>query len=307
MNEKLKERIVNSIKKVIYDPAHAIESDSSKNTMYNDKKCEELANKVLNIIKNYHLDKNIPEDVKIMIINDYIKNNVKIRKTYFDAFEERIPEIPKDELVYRTAYGALIKGEAMCAGYTESCRILCESVGIKTNTLLSKLPGKNKHLLHYVTLATPSNGKCVILDPEREASCEKKGYDFHKYQESMDFLTPTNSFFDDKVGKNGVGKDVYDFINDSIKRKEGSSLFLINKDNKVYLKTSNPEDESSTKDSLCNPLDKLVKDPKFIDFITKHRAVFMVQGLDNIKALSNIMNIAEKQYNNQKDTTQCGE
>lgn len=307
MNKNLQKRITASINRVISDPSHAIISDNSNNLLYNEKMYTELANTVSNIINAYHLDNaNIPEEIKILIINDYIKNNVKIRRSYFDAFEERIPEIPNGELIYRTAYGALIKGEAMCAGYTESIRILCEAVGIKTHTLLSKLPGKNKHLLHYVAIAT-TNDKSFILDPERETSCEKKGYDFHQYQMSMDYLTPTGAFFDNKIGKNGVGIDVFDYIQNSIYKNNKSSLFFIDDSNNVFVKTVNDEDPPQIKNASCKTLEKLLNNPKFSDFILEHKAVFMIHGTDNAKALSSIMDIAEKQYKNKINNPQLGE
>lgn len=300
-------RITASINRVISDPSHAVISDNSNNLLYNEEMYTELANTVSNIINAYHLDNvNIPEEIKILIINDYIKNNVKIRRSYFDAFEERIPEIPNEELIYRTAYGALIKGEAMCAGYTEAIRILCETVGIKTHTLLSKLPGNNKHLLHYVAIATIDD-KSFILDPEREASCEKKGYNFHQYQMSMDYLTPTGAFFDNKIGKNGVGIDVFDYIQNSIYKNNKSSLFFIDNNNNVSIKTCNSEDSTQIKNTSCKTLDELLNNPKFTEYILKHKAVFMIHGTDNAKALSSIMNVAEKQYKNIINNSQLGE
>lgn len=310
MENNISKNIINIIDKVIYDPAHAIttnESDS-KNLLYNEETYKKLAIKVSEIVSNYQLDnKIIPEEIRIFIINSYIKNNVSIRRSYFDAFEGRLPEIAKDELIYRTAYGALVKGEAMCAGYTEACRILCEASGIKTNTLLSKLPGNNKHLLHYVTVATTSDGKSIILDPEREVSCEKKGYNFKQYQNAMEYLTPTGLFFENKVGKNGVGPDVFDYIQDSIEHNNDSSLFFIDNDNNVYLRTFNMSKPNELKNTPCRELNNLISSDRFGKYIRDHKAVFAVHGTENIAVLSKIMDIAEKVYNNKNNESALGE
>lgn len=36
---------------------------------------------------------------KITKVNEFLKKNVSVRKSYFDAFREEIPEIPQDELL----------------------------------------------------------------------------------------------------------------------------------------------------------------------------------------------------------------
>lgn len=311
------QKTIEAINNVIYDPAHAIpdEGAGTKNKLYTEETYWALVNKVSVMARKYHLGlEDIPDNIKLIIINDIVKTNVKVRHSYFDAFEERIPVISEDELPYRTAYGALVKGEAMCAGYAEACRIFCELSGIKSHTILSKLPGKNKHLLHYVTLATTADGESFILDPEREASCDKKGYDFDEYQKSMDFLTPTNLFFEQKVGDNGVGPDVAIYMQDSIKQENGSALFLIDNNNVAHLQTASavendeqnnpnePSEQIKIHSTAGKPIDKLMENPKFRDYLRNHRAVFMVHGVENVGALSKIMDIAKS-----KNTTKQSE
>lgn len=305
------QKTIEAINNVIYDPAHAMpdEGAGTKNKLYTEETYWALVNKVSVMARKYHLGlEDIPDNIKLIIINDIVKTNVKVRHSYFDAFEERIPVISEDELPYRTAYGALVKGEAMCAGYAEACRIFCELSGIKSHTILSKLPGKNKHLLHYVTLATTADGESFILDPEREASCDKKGYDFDEYQKSMDFLTPTNLFFEQKVGDNGVGPDVAVYMQDSIKQENGSALFLIDNNNVAHLQTTDKEnaDDLDTTTSVhstkCKPIDELMKSPKFNEYLRNHKAVFMVHGVENVGALSKIMDMAKS-----KNTTKQSE
>lgn len=185
---------------IISSKEHGIE-------FYNKKMFIYLMDKVESIIQSLNLN-NKTDYEKINKINEYLKHHVKVRKTYFDAFREEIPEIPKSELIYRTAFGALVLGEAMCAGFTEAARILLEISGLQTKTLLSKLPGKNKYLLHYVTAIKYDRGSgrdYYIMDPEREYSCEQKGYDFRRYLMEMTYILPEEYFYEHKVGKNGVG------------------------------------------------------------------------------------------------------
>ena len=193
---------------IISDPCHGME-------FYTDEMIKELLEKVDEILSGFKVDEHTTDQEKIDFVNDYIKKNVKIRREYFDAFVERIPEIPKSELIYRTAYSALCKGETMCAGYAEASRMLLECLGLKTKTLLSKLPGKDKQLLHYVVAIEYDKGSGrnhYVLDPERETSCEAKGYDFRRYLMGMTYILPDKYFYEQKVGKSGVGLKANDYL-----------------------------------------------------------------------------------------------
>jgi len=181
---------------------------------YNQEYFKELCYKVEKLVKELDLS-NGDDASKITRVNQYLIKNVKVRKEYFEAFLENIPEIPQDELIYRTAYAALIRKEAMCAGFTEAARILLEIAGLKTKTLLSKLPGKNKHLLHYVTAIKYDRGSgrdYYIMDPERERSCTEKGFDFRRYLMEMTYIKPDENFYANKIGKNGVGIRAGDYL-----------------------------------------------------------------------------------------------
>ena len=193
---------------VIKDEVHGTE-------FYNKEMFQELADKVGSIVEELGLLTDIDDATKIDRVNKYLMNNVSIRNEYFEAFREVITSIPDSELVYRTGYAALLKGEAMCAGYTEASRILLEIGGLKTQTLLSKLPGNNKFLLHYVTAIKYDRGSgrdYYIMDPERQHSCEKKGYDFREYLMNMTYIKPNKYFYENKVGAKGVGPRADDFL-----------------------------------------------------------------------------------------------
>ena len=100
----------------------------------------------------------------------------------------------------------------MCAGFAESTRLLLALFNIESYTLLAKLPGANKQLLHYLVIAVDDNNEFRILDPERQANCERKGYDFQKYLDQMTFILPDEHFAQNKVGKTGVGEKAMDFL-----------------------------------------------------------------------------------------------
>lgn len=202
-----KQKIADISSKIIEEKVHGIE-------FYDENMFRNLIDRVSTIMDGLDL-LNGNDTEKIFKVNEFLKNNVKVRKSYFDAFREEIPEIPESELIYRTAYGALVLGEAMCAGYTEAARILLETSGLETQTLLSKLPGKNKFLLHYVTAIKYDRGSgrdYYIMDPEREKSCEEKGFNFRRYLMEMTYIKPEEYFFEHKVGKNGVGPSAEEYL-----------------------------------------------------------------------------------------------
>ena len=151
----------------------------------------------------------------IKLVNDYIKSTVNIRHSYFEKFMGEIDFFPKYEGIYRTGYAALALKEAMCAGYAELTRILLAMYDINSYTLLAKLPGKNKKLMHYVVLAEISKNNILsytILDPEREGNCERKGMDFKRYISNMIFAIPNDLWYKNKISDTGVGIDAEHFL-----------------------------------------------------------------------------------------------
>ena len=204
MTNEILKRYIN----IIGDPAHHI-------GFYNNNNFKELILEIEKISGGFEIEDNTPNDRIIEILNNYIKTNIVIRRKYFDAFSEIIEKFDINELVYRTAYGALLKKQAMCAGHTELLRLLLARYNIESKTIISKLPGENKKLLHYVTIAyfKDNNEKIVkVLDPERESNCEKKGKDFEKYQKSMIYLPIKKPFINDIVGELGVGIPADEYI-----------------------------------------------------------------------------------------------
>ncbi|HAN09627.1 MAG TPA: hypothetical protein DCP90_03325 [Clostridiales bacterium] len=147
---------------------------------------------------------------KISKVSEYIKGNVSMRKNYFKSYNH-------GENVYRTAYGALMLGEAMCAGYSEAARILLELNGIKTKTLIAKLPEKHKKIMHYVCVAIENESEIIIVDPEREKKCEDKGIDFTSYEDAMIYFEPDTLFVRTKLDNGGTGMVVDEYLEKNIR------------------------------------------------------------------------------------------
>jgi len=202
---------IQSIIDIIQEPAHG-EKFYTRETM------QAVVKKVEEICRRLEISENTSQKNIVTIVNNYIKYNVQLRNPYFDTFCERTENFDQTEEVYRTAYGALIKGEAMCAGFTEALRIILAQYGIKTYTALAKLPGSNKRLIHYVAIAEHQNDgrtKYMVLDPERQANCEKRGMDFERYKANMIYMAPNFIFTSDVIGKNGLGISAEEYLNHS--------------------------------------------------------------------------------------------
>lgn len=197
-----------AILSIISEPVHGSQ-------FYNRTTLRALLDRVQEICEGLEIDENSDPEKIISIVNNYVKYNVSLKDSYFDAFCERSPKFDRDELPYRTAYGALVKKEAMCAGYTEAVRVLLSQYGIQSQTVLTKLPGKNKRLLHYVAIAEyekDGETKYAVLDPERQANCEKKGMDYERYQANMIYAIPSPIFTDDVVGETGLGMQAEEYL-----------------------------------------------------------------------------------------------
>lgn len=211
---------IDAIADIIKEPVHGSQ-------FYSKATFADLVSKVQHICGNLEITEQSKPESIISIVNNYIKYNVSLRNQYFDTFCERTETFDTNELVYRTAYAALEKGEAMCAGFTEAVRVLLSQYGIKTHTLLTKLPGKNKRLLHYVAVAEyekDGEKKYIVLDPERQANCERKGMDFEKYQSNMLYALPHPIFTNDVVGETGLGMQAEEyFSHPEIIRTTGTS------------------------------------------------------------------------------------
>lgn len=201
----LSERQKAEILEVIAEPVHAC-------GVYEDYMIPALWKEIEKVMKKFGKDASEFQSTDIIRkINNYIKSNVSIRSQYF-SFMNGLEEFDTDELFFRTALAALQKHEAMCAGYTEATRCLLAVYGYKSYTLISKLPGANKQLLHYVCVVQNDDGKYVVLDPEREGACERKGYDFQKYLNGMTYIVPGNDFCNEKIGSTGVGIRASDYL-----------------------------------------------------------------------------------------------
>ncbi len=171
-----------------------------------------LSFKLNKIISSFNFDDTIDDIKKIIIINDYMKNNIVFDKKYsahLDPKKQII--ITKKLLKRRTAYNAFIYGKAACSGFAEGLRILLTYYNIKSETLLVAIPLKNinkekydilnksyyydfnsklyypksiynniiidnlkyKGFAHFSTIVY-LNDKKIILDPDRQGDRERK-------------------------------------------------------------------------------------------------------------------------------------
>ncbi len=190
--------ITENIENIIEEPIHG-------RKFYTDDNIITLKRKLIEIYERINLEKLEEKDI-IKYIGDFVKNNVKYKKSYFDSFTGKVEKFDYSDVKYRTAYGALVEGEAMCAGYAEAIRILLSLYNIKSFTILSKLPLERKKLLHYVVaIKCNCDGEYIILDPESEQYCEKNKIDYEEYKEKCIYMLSDKIFTNNVLGKDGAG------------------------------------------------------------------------------------------------------
>jgi hypothetical protein len=98
--------------------------ENGYNLKINNSKVQEVYDKANEIIKNI-ITENMTELEKELVIHNYI-----IKNTRYDDENYEMDSIPDDSY---TPYGALIKGVAVCDGYTKSMKILLNMVGIESD------------------------------------------------------------------------------------------------------------------------------------------------------------------------------
>ncbi len=194
------------IKKIIEDPVHGKKFYTKSNLIMLKRKLAEIYNML-------HIE-GLDKRKIIEVVSEFVKDNVSYKKSYFDCFTGKSKTFDYNNIKYRTAYGALVEGEAMCAGYAEALRILLGLYDIESYTILSKLPLERKKLLHYVVVADADNGsgEYMILDPESKQYCEKNKIDYDSYMESCIYMMPDRTFTDDVLGKDGSGMLAEDYL-----------------------------------------------------------------------------------------------
>ena len=224
--------LVEKVTQVITDRAHGIE----------------LLNKIKDIITELGISENMTSLEQIEKISEYLKNRIRFRKEYLDIDEG----LKEDEMIYRTAYAALVRHEAVCAGTVEAVRILLNMFNINSYTILAQLPNNSKDALHYaVAVEYVENGakRYKVVDIERQILCEKKGINFEKYLERCIYTIPKENFYENKISNNGTGPRATQYLeNEDVPRIKGTSniVLLINemnnskkKDKKIVEATEN--------------------------------------------------------------------
>lgn len=143
------------------------EYDFDKATLTEMKK--ELEQKACEIVAS-NIAKDMPPYMKVFAIHNYIINNCKYAEDY-DT---------NSDPVYYTAYGTLVKGEAVCDGYASAASLLFNMCGIEN----IKIAGESKGVGHAWNL--------IKLDDEY----------YH-----------IDTTWDDPVSHNGLNYLKYDYYN----------------------------------------------------------------------------------------------
>lgn len=213
MNKKQLSDIIS----IITEPMHGKD-------FYNRDSLKCLINKIDELCNIFPISDKTSQEEIIQILNDYIRDNVVFRRNYLDKFYEKSEEFDKSELIYRTAYAALTKGEAVCSGFTEAMRVLMAYYGIKSKTIIAKLPRRcHNPTCHYLSVAYLNDGSVKLVDPERESYCQRKGYIFEEYLEKLEYAIPNKICSDNKLINDGVGMFANDYLSRSdVKRAKGT-------------------------------------------------------------------------------------
>ena len=151
----------------------------------NDKKSKEI-NEVINNFKNKYIKSDMSDFQKEIAIIQYIIENNK-----YDW--ESLEKHEKGETTYSddcyNAYGALVKGTSVCAGYADAFNRMCKECGIESKYINGKANGGN-HAWNQVKI----NGKWYNVDvtwedPKWNGS-DDNGFGFSKLRN--DYINLTN-------------------------------------------------------------------------------------------------------------------
>lgn len=128
--------------RIVYE--ESLESQAKKQTAIK-KKVTEVVEKIIT--------EDMTEQEKVMAINQYLCETI----TYDDAALQNAEEndfITVDEEFYDsfTAYGALIDGKCVCAGYSAAFRLLAEETGIESIVVTGFLDGTMAHAWNKVKI-----------------------------------------------------------------------------------------------------------------------------------------------------------
>ena len=194
-----------------------------RSILINRKRLKAVLDKINIITLDMHIYNGTPQEKIVRIVNNYVKRNVVFRRNYLDKFYGTKDKFDKKELIYRTAYAALIKNEAVCSGYTEAVRVLLAYYGIKSKTIITKIPRRlHEASCHYLTAVFLDDGSIKLLDPERQQYCEKKGYDFQEYLEKLEFAIPNEICWKNKLINDGTGMFASEYLNQQgVKKAKG--------------------------------------------------------------------------------------
>ena len=194
----MKKKILDKICKVIDSPMYGLE-------FYTKEQFVETCLKIIEIYEKnaIGIDENDTKENIISKVKNYVRNFINVRNEYFDNFKG------KEDYQYRTTYGALIKANAICTGYTELICILLEIYDINAYTMIATLPYRETPAIHYFVVAEIESkyGETIYIpiDVEREESRKRKNDNFENYTKKMIITYPNDKWITNKIGKNGLG------------------------------------------------------------------------------------------------------
>lgn len=148
-----------------------------------------------------------------------------------DALAKRVEYVQEGE--HQTAYGALVAGKAVCAGYAAAYQLLLQEAGIKAWTVTghSQVPGSTQQIAHAWNLVWLDSDTCVYTD----VTWDDQGDETYRYYFNLskseihaDHVTNTDIFT--LPACNHSDKSYFDVnstavVNDSTSAQDVAALF----------------------------------------------------------------------------------
>ena len=207
-----------TLMKVSYD-------DDEKTTAKKQKKIREKAKEITsNIIR-----KNMTELEKEMAINQFLCDTISYDEEALENAEKNnyksVDSEYKDSF---TAYGALINGRCVCAGYSAAFKLLAKEAGLDAIVVTGILEGGLSHAWNKVCI----DGKWQIIDTTNNDN---------------EYLNNALFNLSDRIGKKVLVPDKDYVLDQSIKKYEATE------ENKEYYRV---EDKYYTEDTIAEYLAK---------------------------------------------------
>lgn len=183
-------------------------------------------------IMNTKITMGMTDYEKQLAIHDYIAANCM-----FDSTLEKMPNVTGDEDAF-FAYGALINGTAVCAGYTEAAKLLLDMAGIENYRLdsmehswnLVKIDGEYYHMDITWDDPVPDVPGQALHDYFNLTDALVKGYRSHNWLDKEAYPKATATEYNYFVQNNLAANDYDDvkglLISAATMRREQVTIFV---------------------------------------------------------------------------------